>query len=88
MSRDDCSCPPPAGSSPGTSFAQVDSSGTADAGQTGASSNFDGDFAVGATMPDPVETAELPADNNHGCIMLDDQRVLVDRATHRVVRAS
>ena len=54
--------------------------------QAGASTKFDGDVAVGATVPDSVAIIDVPVYHNYGYVMLNDHRVLVDRKTHKVIR--
>lgn len=56
------------------------------ASQTGASSKFEGDLAVGVMVPESVEIIEVPAYKNYGYVMLNDRRVLVDRTSRKVVR--
>jgi hypothetical protein len=55
-------------------------------GQSGASSKFDGDVAVGTVLPENVEIMEVPVYKNYGYVMLNDRRVLVDKTTHKVIR--
>ena len=54
--------------------------------QGGASTKFDGDVAIGATVPDSVAIMDVPVYHNYGYAMLNDHRVLVDRNTRKVIR--
>lgn len=56
------------------------------ASQSGASTKFEGDVAVGVMVPESVEIVDVPVYKNYGYVMLNDHRVLVDRTTRKVVR--
>lgn len=55
-------------------------------GQTGASTAFQGDLAVGVVVPESVAIIEVPAYRGYGYAMLNDHRVLVDRSTRKVMK--
>jgi hypothetical protein len=54
--------------------------------QAGASTKFEGDVAVGSTVPESVAIIDVPVYHNYGYVMLNDHRVLVDRSTRKVIR--
>ena len=55
-------------------------------GQSGASSRFDGELAVGVMVPVSMTIVDVPAYKNYGYVMLNDRRVLVDRSTRKVIK--
>lgn len=54
--------------------------------QSGASTKFEGDVAVGTMVPESVEIIDVPVYHNYGYVMLNDHRVLVDRSSRKVIR--
>ena len=53
--------------------------------QTSASASYDGEMSVGASVPDSYTLVDVPGISDHGYVMLNDRRVLVDRGSRKIV---
>ncbi|TAU88255.1 DUF1236 domain-containing protein [Rhizobium leguminosarum] len=47
---------------------------------------YDGDIAVGATLPDTVEVHTVPDIDGYGYTVVNERRVIVEPKTHRIIQ--
>ncbi|MDR6666863.1 DUF1236 domain-containing protein [Rhizobium sp. 1399] len=47
---------------------------------------YDGDIAVGATLPDTVEIRTVPNVDGYGYTVINERRVIVEPQTHRIIQ--
>ncbi len=47
---------------------------------------YDGDIAVGTTLPDTVEVHTVPNVDGYAYTVINDRRVIVEPQTHRVIQ--
>ena len=53
--------------------------------QSGPSVTFQGDIAVGTTLPDTVKVVEVPKFKKYSFVVLNNKKVLIDASTHKVI---
>ena len=54
--------------------------------QAPASVVYDGDIAVGTTLPDTVEIHTIPDNDGYAYTVVNERRVIVEPRTHKVVQ--
>lgn len=47
---------------------------------------YDGDIAVGSTLPDTVEVHTVPDVDGYAYTVINDRRVIVEPRTHRIIQ--